>query len=185
MGRIGRRWEKVMSTHWYVLRSQPHKENALYQQLLTRDHEAFFPALHVKPVNPRSAKIRPYFPGYLFVHADLEELGYFAFDRIPFAIGLVRFGETAPPVPDALVNAIQQRLEKLNMSGIDMEKKFKAGSQIRIQGGPFKGYDGIFDTHLPGRERVRILLQLLDDHKVPLELPPDQIILIESEPETD
>ena len=174
-----------MNGNWYVLRSQPNKENALYQQLISREYETYYPSLRVKPVNPRSAKVRPYFPGYLFVRADLEEVGQFAFDRIPFAVGLVRFGGSAPVLPDALVEAIRQRLEKLNATDIDLKKKFKAGSQIRIQEGPFKGYDGIFDAHLPGRERVRILLQLLDDHKVPLELPPEQIKLIERDEDSD
>ena len=167
-----------MNKNWYVIRSQPNKENALYQQLSAREYEAYYPSLQVKPVNPRSSKVRSYFPGYLFVRADLDEVGQFAFDRIPFAVGLVRFGGNAPALPDMLVNAIQERLDKLNSTGVDLKKQFQEGSQIRIQEGPFKGYDGIFDAHLPGRERVRILLQLLDDHKVPLELPPDQIKLI-------
>ncbi|MBN2501166.1 MAG: hypothetical protein JXB38_10340 [Anaerolineales bacterium] len=172
-----------MSKNWYVIRSQPNKENALYQQLISREYETYYPSLRVKPVNPRSAKIRPYFPSYLFVRADLTEVGQFAFDRIPFAIGLVRFGRNTPALPDTLVSAIQERLDKLNSTGIDQKKQFQEGSQIRIQEGPFKGYDGIFDAHLPGRERVRILLQLLDDHKVPLELPPDQIKLIKTDQE--
>ena len=38
----------------------------------SQDYEVFYPCLRIHPVNPRSRKIVPYFPGYLFVEADLE-----------------------------------------------------------------------------------------------------------------
>ena len=57
---------------WYVIHSKPRKENQVYSQLQARAIETFYPTIRVKPVNPRSAKIRPYFPGYLFVRVDLD-----------------------------------------------------------------------------------------------------------------
>ena len=68
-----------MATAWYVLRSKPHKESMLFGQLKAYGIETYFPVLRVKPVNPRSRKERPYFPGYLFVHVDLAETGFFKF----------------------------------------------------------------------------------------------------------
>ena len=64
-----------MTTHWYALRSKPCKEDILWRQVGLRGFECFYPRLRVKPVNPRSRKIRPYFPGYMFVRADLSEAG--------------------------------------------------------------------------------------------------------------
>ena len=59
-----------MTALWYALRSKPNKEDFLAKQLEAYDVDVFFPRIHVKPVNPRSRKTRPYFPNYLFVHVD-------------------------------------------------------------------------------------------------------------------
>jgi transcription antitermination factor NusG len=48
---------------------------------------------------------------------------------------------------------------------------------VVIQDGPFAGYEAIFDTRLPGRERVRVLLKLLQKRQVPVDLPAAQIKL--------
>ena len=61
-----------MAFHWYVLRSKPQKEFHLFDQVLARGLECFFPRINVNPVNPRSKKVRPFFPGYMFINADLE-----------------------------------------------------------------------------------------------------------------
>jgi hypothetical protein len=45
-----------------------------------------------------------------------------------------------------------------------------------ISDGPFAGYEAIFDARVPGSERVRVLLQLLNSQRqVPLELTAGQI----------
>jgi len=46
----------------------------------------------------------------------------------------------------------------------------KPGDVIQINYGPFEGYEAIFDARLPGSARVRVLLQLLSERRVPLEL---------------
>jgi len=52
----------------------------------------------------------------------------------------------------------------------------KAGDPIRIQDGPFRGYEAIFDARLPGTERVRVLLEFLgNQRKVAVELSASQI----------
>lgn len=40
--------------HWYALHVKPHKERAVYEQLLARDITAYYPHVRVKPKNPRS-----------------------------------------------------------------------------------------------------------------------------------
>lgn len=69
-----------MSVRWHVLRSKPRKEAALARYARSNGHEVFYPTIPVKPVNPRASKIKPYFPGYLFVQTSLAEL-----ESLPFA----------------------------------------------------------------------------------------------------
>jgi len=73
-----------MTAHWYTLHSKPNQELLLWNQLQLREVESYFPRLVRKPVNPRSRRWAPYFPGYLFIHVDLET---FLFLRLAPATG--------------------------------------------------------------------------------------------------
>jgi transcription antitermination factor NusG len=69
--------------NWYLFQSKSRKEDHLCEQLRLRGIEIFFPSIRVKPVNPRSRKIKPYFPGYVFGRVDLSEVGRSILDWIP------------------------------------------------------------------------------------------------------
>ena len=77
---------------WYVMQSKPQKEKLLYEQLRSREIETFYPSIRTKPVNPRARKYKSYFPGYMFVHVDLDLVGISALQWVPGAVGLVNFG---------------------------------------------------------------------------------------------
>ncbi|MBN2044006.1 MAG: hypothetical protein JW757_03215 [Anaerolineales bacterium] len=166
-----------MVPHWYALRSKPHKEFLLYEQLLAREVECFFPRLKVNPVNPRSKKVRPYFPGYLFVSADLEETGSNTFKWMPYAQHLVCFDGIPAIVPTPVIQHIKSMLEKINaQAGQPNTAQFSPGDEVLVAGGPFRGYQGIFDTQISGSERVKVLLKLISERQMPVEIDADQII---------
>jgi transcription antitermination factor NusG len=160
---------------WYAIQSKPQKEALLCEQLELSDIEAYFPRIRVQPVNPRARKFKAYFPGYLFVRVDLEQVGLSVLQWMPGSIGLVNFDGEPAYVPDALLQAIRQRVEKINLAGAGLLEKLKLGDAVVIKGGPFAGHEAIFDTRLPGNERVRVLLELLRGQKIRLELPAGQI----------
>lgn len=157
-------------TNWYVLRSKPCKEETVWRQAQSLGFETFYPRLRVQPVNPRSRKVRPYFPGYLFVQADLEAVGLSTFQYMPYAIGLVCFGGEPANVPEPLINAIKHRVEEIDEVGGELFDGLKRGDQVWIQDGPFVDYQAIFDARLDGSERVRVLLKMLNDRFVPVEI---------------
>jgi len=156
---------------WYVLRSKPQKEMSLSQQASAHGHEVFFPHLRVCPVNPRSRKVRPYFPGYMFVHVDLAQTSLSAFQWMPHSLGLVSFDGEPAPVPEGLIHSIRRRVDEINAAGGEQLEGLKAGETVIIRGGPFDGYQAIFDARLPGSERVRVLLKLLQVQQKKLDLP--------------
>lgn len=164
-----------MARHWYALRSKPRKEEVLWRQLHTQDFEVFFPRLKVQPVNPRSRKLRAYFPGYMFVQVDLEEVGLSTFQWMPHAIGLVSFDGDPAPVPDNLIHAIRHRVEEIAAAGGEFFDGLKHGDAVKISTGPFAGYEAIFDARVPGSERVRVLIQMLSDRRLPVELQVSQV----------
>lgn len=164
-----------MAESWYALRSKPRKEEVLWKQLLARDIEVFFPRIRVHPVNPRSRKLRPYFPGYMFVHVDLDEVGLSKFNWMPFAIGLVSFDGEPAVVPENLVHEVRRRVEEIAAAGGEFFDGLQPGESVRISSGPFAGYEAIFDMRLPGTERVRVLIQMLTDRNMPVELKAGQV----------
>lgn len=165
-----------MAKFWYVIRSKPRKEDVVWRQVHGRGFETFHPRIRVNPVNPRARKLKPYFPGYLFVRVDIEEAGLSVFKWLPHAVGLVNFGGEPAIVPDNLINTIRKRLEEVNAAGGELFEGLKPGEVVLISDGPFKGYEAIFDARLPGSERVRVLLELLGSQRqVPVELDSGQI----------
>jgi len=160
-----------MALHWYALRSKPRKEDIVWRQLHTQGYEVYYPRLRVRPVNPRSRKVRPYFPGYMFVQVDIEQVGLSTFQWMPHALGLVCFGDEPAVVPENLVHAIQRRVEQIAAAGGELFEGLNPGDKVLISEGPFAGYEAIFDARLSGSERVRVLLQLLNSQRqVPMEL---------------
>lgn len=165
-----------MTLNWYALRSKPRKEDVVWRQLHTQGIEVYYPMLRVKPVNPRSKKVRPYFPGYMFVRTEIETVGLSTFQWMPFAMGLVCFGDEPATVPENLVYAIRKRVDEIAAAGGELFDGLQPGDTVLIGDGPFAGYEAIFDTRLPGSERVRVLLQLLNNQRqVPVELESNKI----------
>ncbi|MEW6285709.1 MAG: transcription termination/antitermination NusG family protein [Chloroflexota bacterium] len=159
-----------MTVSWYAMRSKPNKEEFLAAQLQAYGLEVFFPVLHVKPVNPRARKFRPYFPNYLFVHVDLGTVNISDLNWMPGASGLVSFGGEPASVPDLLIAALKKQIEHHNAFLRDQQNNFQRGDVVLIETGPFAGYEAVFDTHLSGRERVRVLLSLLQRRQMPVEI---------------
>lgn len=164
-----------MSISWYAMRSKPNKEDFLAGQLQAHGVEVYFPVLHVKPVNPRSRKSRPYFPNYLFVHVDLDAVNASDLRWMPGASGLVSFDGEPSSVPDLLIATVKRQVDLHNQSLREQTTNFKAGDRVQIQDGPFAGYEAVFDTHISGNDRVRVLLSLLQRRQMPVEISTKQI----------
>ena len=160
-----------MSSLWYALRSKPNKEEALSRELLARNYEVFYPQINVQPVNPRSRKVRPYFPGYMFLNVDLTAVGYSALAWMPHSYGLVFFGSEPALVPDTLITALRRHVDAVNAAGGELFSGLKPGEVVSIHAGPFAGYEAIFDARLPGSARVRVLLKLINKNQIPVGLP--------------
>src|SRR4030042_6824843 len=119
-----------MAQQWYALRSKPRKEDIVWKQVLDRGIEVFFPRIRVHPVNPRSRKIKPYFPGYMFVRLDLDEMGKTEFQWMPHTVGLVSFGGEPAVVPDHLVQAVRRRVVEIEEAGGEQFDGLKQGDVV-------------------------------------------------------
>ena len=161
-----------MTTPWYVLHSKPRKEDFLLDQLRLNGFEAYCPFVRVKPVNPRARRMRPYFPGYVFLRADLSRASASSLQWMPGATCFVSFDGIPARVPEELIPTLRQRVEAANASGRETRLELQPGQPVRVTEGLFAGYEAIFDSRLPGRERVRVLLKLIQQRRqLPVDLP--------------
>ena len=159
-----------MSTNWYALHCKPHKEACVAGQLGLHQIEFFYPAYQVRPANPRSQKIKPFFPGYLFVQLELGSPSSAMLRWMPGTVGLVDFDNIPAPVPDNLITAIRRRVHKL-ITGGRTSACFKPGEAVQVVEGPLSGLRGIIDLNLSGSQRVRVLLKFLGERFTRVELP--------------
>jgi transcriptional antiterminator RfaH len=160
---------------WHVIHSKSQKEELVCNQLDLRMIDTFFPCIRVQPVNPRARKIKPYFPGYIFARFDLQQTSISDLQWIPGAIGIVSFGGEPACIPDHFITTLQQHLDKINSSGYKVIDSLNMGDTVAIKEGPFAGYQAIFDSRLQGTDRVRVLLQMMQDQQIRVEIPVNQI----------
>ncbi len=164
-----------MLSGWFALRCKPRKEEVVCAQLSLRNIEVFYPRIRVQVINPRAASVRAYFPGYVFIHANLSDIGFNALQWLPGASGVVSFGGEPASVPDGLIEAVRRKVDRINGSGGEFYDGLKLGETVEISSGPFAGYEAIFDARLPGTERVRVMLKLLQKRQFLVELPAAQV----------
>lgn len=169
----------LMPLEWYALKSKPNKETLLLDQLLIRKVDAWYPRLTLKPVNPRSRRQRAYFPGYLFINVDLDTVPVSSLAWIPGASRLVSFDGQPASIPATLIDAIRAKVDRINDAGSELMESLRPGDRLHIHSGPFAGYQGIFDMRLSGTDRVRILLNLLQNRALRLEVPLAQLRLLD------
>ena len=151
-----------MTSHWYVLRCKPHKEHVLWKQLESKGYEIFYPRFFSRNGETGRLRIKPYFPGYLFLKVDLAETGMSTFQWMPYTEGLVCFGTKPAYVPDALVQAIRRHVDDLiSTKGKEYLDQGQPSGVQEKQSATHGGYRTIFNPELPSDERARELLHLL------------------------
>src|SRR5512143_3662323 len=143
-----------MAGPWYVLRSKPNKEDPLSRQLASRGIELYYPRVTVRPVNPRCSTTKPFFPGYMFVQADLHEVGLSTFQWMPYALGLVCFDGEPASVLDSTLHALRRSIEELTQTQAAAALGLGPGEALVVHSGPFTGYKAIFNMRLPGSDRI-------------------------------
>ncbi len=159
---------------WYALQSKPHKEFQVRASLETRGLQVYLPALLRALAHSRARAEKPFFPSYLFVRADLDEVGVSTVQYTPGLRRIVSFGEDKPtPVPDQVIEHLQQRLQA--MKTFDRKGEvISPGDRVIITSGVLKDYEALFDRRLTPEGRVRLLIHLLS-RPVPVVVTTDMI----------
>lgn len=145
-------------TPWYALYTKWRHEYQVGEILREKGLETYVPSIHVR----RSGKTerRPFFPRYMFVKADLDEIGLSEIQWTPGLTRIVSFAGAPTRVPDPIIDRLRQRLTEFERDGT-FTSPFKPGDRVRIKSGPLRDLDAVFDQHLSSTRRVQILVDLL------------------------
>lgn len=107
------------------------------------------------------------FPGYIFVKFDL----YRSLRAINGAHGVtrvVRFADHYSVVPDAAITELRSNFDETEL--ITVHQTLVEGDEVEVAEGPLKGATAVVTRILPGKDRVRILLEFLGGSRE-IELP--------------
>jgi len=158
-------------TAWYALRCKPNMEFSVWNQLLDRDVETYFPTLRVKPVNPRSRKEVPFFPGYLFVQGTVDQFYQKKVIWMPGALRLVSFDGVPAPIAETLISGIKNQVERMNERARQTKPQFEPGQRVWVEDGEMAGFAAVFEKCVNGHERVCVLLEMMRGRLVRVEVP--------------
>lgn len=107
-------------------------------------------------VTDKSSEAHPFFPGYIFSRFPLE-----LFTRVNNVYGvrkIVRFGAIPAYVPEQVIEDLQEAMSTGNIKLAHARARFNHGDQVAVTAGAFKGWYGVFDKELSGKDRVKVLL---------------------------
>lgn len=137
--------------NWFVINTKPKKEFQV-EKLFT---EGGFQVYNPKYVHEK--RIKPFFPGYEFVHFDYP--GQYQLVRYTRGVKKVVGPRESPtPISEAVIHEIRAR----EINGLIELQKYgeepEVGDEIEVMEGPLKGLRGIFKREISDKERVMILL---------------------------
>jgi len=127
------------------------------------------------PENRVEAKIElrdRLYPGYIFIKADLDSDLQSLIKRVPRVLGFVSAGGKPVVVSESEIIAMKERLKR----GVPKVRKlkFEIGDKVKINEGPFIGFEGTVSEIDPEHEKLIVLVNIFD-RQTPVELEFDQV----------
>ena len=148
---------------WYCVRTKPKAEHIAAAHLRTlEDVEVFCPRVRYKKATRRGQVwfIEALFPGYVFARFALDEKMR-AVTYSQSVTCLVRFGDRYSSLSADVVEGLRREMRDEEVSTISPD--IQAGDEVEVTEGPLRGLTALVTRYVPGRERVRILLEFLGE----------------------
>ncbi|MGD0949273.1 MAG: transcription termination/antitermination NusG family protein [Candidatus Binatia bacterium] len=143
---------------WYVVQTKRHRERVAQRFLAERKVASYLPQIVEWPRPVVGSAIAPMFPGYLFVHTVVAEQ-FIQIMRSPGVKTFVTFGAAPVPLDDSIIDFLRGREGPDGL--IRCNQGVRENSEVRIVHGPFRGLTAIVEERLPARERIRVLMELM------------------------
>jgi transcriptional antiterminator RfaH len=145
---------------WYAVHCKPSKE---YQTAAVLKQRLGL-GVYLPDVTSRvrgKEQPKPFFPGYLFIQTNLQQVRMSSINTTPGVVRLLEFGSGPMPVPNTVIHAIQTRIDALNEQGGLPTHDFLPGEQVLLKSGPLRGLQAAFVGPTTPSARVKVLLHFL------------------------
>lgn len=164
--------EYTIPPQWFVARTQPQAESVAARELARDGFEVFAP--RVKSVRSHGGTGEaPLFPGYLFLRCAPAEAGQYFFRPGHRIAGWVNFSGVVPPVPDAVVNELQQRVASIMRDG-GLWRRYQAGEKVWVIANGLESLAEVVERAKSPQARVKIMLAFMG-RLVPGQVPWDNL----------
>jgi len=157
-----------LSRKWYVAFTKLRNEGAAQFHLATKGIEVFYPKLLLVGAGKVGRQIIPLFPNYIFVRIDVSSPEYYSVLWCRGVKKLVSTGEAPSVVEDHIVEFLRAQADSDGL--IKATSNLKAGDDVQIVKGPFRGLAGIIQEPPDHKSRVKVLMAILSRH-VQVEVP--------------
>jgi transcriptional antiterminator RfaH len=146
---------------WYLLQCKPLQQARAELNLQQQGFTFYSPEHSVQRLRRGRVEIgaEALFPGYVFIQLDSQS-NWRALRATKGVSRLVGFGERPLAVPDALIAALQQRLQT-RAAPVAL---YKPGDRVLITDGCFKHIEAIVQAVTP-QERIVVLLTILNSQQ--------------------
>lgn len=142
---------------WYLIHSKARQENVAELNLQRLGVETFCPRFRQLKLTRSKTQGEVLFPGYLFIKVDMTT----EFRKVTYAHGVqrvVKFGSAPAVVEEEIIDSIRKRVQD-GFVVLSVPSSLKFGQIVRINKGPFYGFETIFEEELNGEQRVALLMK--------------------------
>ena len=149
-------------TRWYVVQTQPCREDRAAGHLLRQAFDLYVPRYARKRRHARRVDVvaAPLFPGYLFVRMDPARVRWRAVNGTIGVIRLVCHGDRPTPVPEGIVESLRAHEDERGLHTHASLMVLEPGTRLRVIGGAFDDHVGRYER-MSADERIVLLLNLL------------------------
>jgi len=165
--------------NWYILHIHTGQEEIVKENLLERirraGQEEYFGQILVPTEQvvemikgKKKTSSRRFFPGYILVQMDLNDLTWHTVRDTPKITGFVGNDLHPQPLSDADAEKIIHRIEEGELRP-KPKVMFEEGDKVRVTDGPFANFQGEVDEVYPDKGRVKVMVSIFG-RSTPVEL---------------
>jgi len=168
-----------VALEWYIIRVQVGREDRIRQSLVRRINQAglsdkvpevLLPVENVSDIKGGRKRVtkRKLYPGYLLLHADLDDDVWFVLKETSGFGDFVGGGRKPVPMTqdeiDGVLGKMQESKEKPKLA-----VQFAKGDRVKIKQGHFENFDGLVEEVNPDKGIVKVVVTIFG-RATPVEL---------------
>lgn len=139
-----------------VVRAKRHRERAVHAALLREGIPVYVPMVHQWPRPAVGGDVVPMFPGYVFCRPSRAQLR--TVSTTAGVTGFLTFGDGPALVRAEVVGYLRSRAGADGVITVEPELE---GREVTITDGPLRGLHAVIERRMSARQRVLVLLDLL------------------------